>query len=117
MKYLKYKEGIYFEVEATNDSLADLQGLVEGYIERLSVLDHIEVDVWCNEEGKLDNLDPSGVIVHNGEIVDILVGPLGFAKTDEEGYTYPLPANEVCALQSFIPQVEIEGNKLLVFQI
>lgn len=53
--------------------LEDMQKAVGGYIEMFPLAD--EVCIVCNEEGKLDGLEPNRGIFHDGKLVEIICGP------------------------------------------
>ena len=73
-------------------TLADMQELVGGYIECLSITDTI--DMWLNEEGKLDGLPTNLFIENNGELCDCVVGDVFFASHDDEGETVGLSSDD-----------------------
>lgn len=75
-------------VEERELSLADMQELVGGYIECLSISDR--VDMWLNEEGKLIGLPLNMLISHKGELVDTIQGDVFFAAHDGDGETVSL---------------------------
>ena len=78
------------------DSLADMQALVDGWIECVRLPG--SVDCWINEEGLIRNpqdfsynyLATHIVREWTGQPYD-LVGPCVFASNDGEGATIPLP--------------------------
>ena len=80
-----------------NDSLADLQALVDGWVECVRLPGG--VDCWVNEEGLLRNpmdfsynyLGTHIVREWTGQPYD-LVGPCVFTSNDGEGATKPLTA-------------------------
>lgn len=75
-----------------SDKLEDLQALVHGHIEHLTfegLIDHY-IDCWINEEGKLIGMKPSLAYTHEGQVIDIVVGPLVFTRFDDTGETYGL---------------------------
>lgn len=65
------------------DGLEDMQKIVGGHIECVQ-LPH-DIDLWLNEEGKLEGLPANIALFHNGEVVDIIVGDVFFASHDDEG--------------------------------
>lgn len=62
--------------------------LVGGYLEMLRVDE--EIDMWLNEEGKLDGLSENFCLVRNNSILDVIVGDVFFASHDDEGNTTSL---------------------------
>ena len=75
-------------VEDIELDLAEMQDIVGGYIECLSITDR--VDMWLNEEGKLIGLPLNMLISHKGELVDTIQGDVFFASHDGEGETVSL---------------------------
>lgn len=71
--------------------------LVGGYLEMLRVDD--EIDLWLNEEGKLDGLEPNFQLVHNGKVIDVVVGDVFFASHDDEGNTTSLTDKQINRIQ------------------
>lgn len=53
-------------------SLESMQEIVGGYIETFQLDD--EVFIICNEEGKLNDLEPCRAIWHEGELIEIIFG-------------------------------------------
>ena len=84
-----------YKVKPTENSLADLQALVGGYIECVRVTP--EIDAWVNEEGLIKGdfvFNLLGTFVVNGENGHggyQLVGPVVFTSHDREGNTLPVP--------------------------
>ena len=58
------------EVVEVPDTLKSLQELVGGYIEYCYMLNHEDVVIICNEEGKINGMGPNRDIGH-----DIIFGP------------------------------------------
>lgn len=76
------------ELIAKEDNLKASQNLVGGHLELLRIDD--EIDMWLNEEGKLDGLDGNFNLVSNGRVIDVVVGDVFFASHDDEGNTTSL---------------------------
>ena len=70
------------EVEALE--LRTMQEIVGGYVQMLPV-EGIDVDLWCNEEGKLEGREPNIAIAGPEGVFDIVVGTAFFAEGDDEG--------------------------------
>lgn len=68
------------EILTIEDNLENLQGIVGGYIEWVGGVFQYPIGLYCNEEGKLEGLEPN--IPLPG---DTLVGPLVVVSTDEWG--------------------------------
>lgn len=86
--------------------LQAMQALVGGPIQRmcgdavgLSPL----IDVWFNEEGKLEQLTPNLVLkTRDGQTRDVLVGPAFFTTNNKAGDTCSLPEAHDKAVLDFI---------------
>lgn len=48
------------------------------------------VDTYINEEGKLLPLEPSAVVFHEGEVIDVVAGNIVFVGYTDEGKTIGL---------------------------
>lgn len=120
MKYLKFENG-FTAVDPSGNSLDLLQSLVGGYIERIPLFDDLGIDVWCNDEGKLQNLPVTAFIRHGKEIVDAIAGPLAFSGFDDEGETHPLTDTQIDSLADrlaekifYIPEY---GRPVIIFDL
>lgn len=69
-------------VEIENTLKAE-QEFVGGRIEVISITD--EIDLVCNDEGKILELMPSLAIMDNNEIVDVICGNCFLCRFDDEG--------------------------------
>lgn len=65
------------------------------------------VDLWVNEEGKFNGCRPNFQI-HDGQ--DIVMGPVFFAATDEEGDTIGLTDEQVTVVENWL-----KGQPMSIF--
>ena len=77
-----------------------LSGAVGGYIECVHLPETLDLDLWVNEEGKLDglvfNLFGTYLWVENYGKTDVIVGDVIFTSgTDNEGHTLGLSDEQV----------------------
>jgi len=93
--------------EIEYDGLSTAQRLVgDGYIEAVTLynglpgIDGLERDLtlWCNEEGKLNGMEPNFPVPWG----DLIVGPVFFSAIDDEGDTASLTDEECKFLIDFI---------------
>lgn len=83
-------------VEKEVRGLEDMQKIVKGYIQYvdLGAISGIKelngYDLYCNEEGKLDGLEPNLLFVN-----DIVVGNVFISKANEEGETISLTDQDI----------------------
>lgn len=110
MKVLVLSNGEFKQKEIEN-SLEELQKIVEGYIEMPFLSETFfenKIDIIINEEGKLiDGLKPEIAIVKNGtsQILDIVYGNCIFASHDIEGNTTALNDEQIKIVEE---QLKIE---------
>lgn len=85
-------------VSFISDSLKDMQKIVGGYIELFETTES-EIDLFCNEEGKLIGLECNRFFP---ELQDIVCGPIIAIGHDEEGASISLTEEQVQeAIQMF----------------
>lgn len=58
-----------------------------------------KIDIYVNDEGKIEGLEPSILIIKDNEILDYIVGKCVFTSTDSEGNTVSLNKDQVLYLQ------------------
>lgn len=116
-KYLVLNcEDMKFNVIDGNDYSTTYDMLKEnvgGYIECVSWINCLSgrgIDVWVNENGKLDNLPPSVILHDNGKIIDILAGNLVFARKEGEN-TVPLFEEDIEYIIKKIIEREMVSQK------
>jgi hypothetical protein len=86
------------QVMMKGSDLASSQKLVGGYIECVGLSD--DIDLWLNEEGKLDGLKPNFNLVYNNEVRDVVVGNVFFASHDDEGDTTSLSEGQLKSIEN-----------------
>lgn len=69
------------------------QELVGGYIECLAI--DKDIDLWLNEEGKLNGLPFNFGLLQDGELVDVIVGDVFFSSHDRHGNTTSLNDKQI----------------------
>lgn len=78
------KTGLFeSDIEEIDNSLEDMQDMVEGYIETYPITE--ELIIICNEEGKLMNLPINLVVMLNDKVVDYICGDIFITKGDGNG--------------------------------
>lgn len=88
-----------FDAGAAAISLASMQSVVDGYIERIVLAGEPvmgdSVDLWINEEGRLQNLRANRLILapHHGEVV--VHGDCFIAAGNPEGDTVGLSDEQI----------------------
>lgn len=83
------------EVDYKIDSYDFVKGVVGGYIERVPLrdLDSHDIDMWCNDEGKLLGLKQTILLSYNGDIYDTIVGNVVFTR-NKDGETISLTKDD-----------------------
>ena len=89
-------DGKLTEVTYENDSYDFIKDGVGGYIERIPLRDLEErnIDMWCNEEGKLTNLETTILLSYQNKIYDNVVGNVVFTK-NKDGETISLTDDDI----------------------
>lgn len=108
-KYLVYKTDGTFKVvyEEDYESTYDLlRSNVGGYIERVCFLEEFNkrgIDVWINEEGKLENLAPSMLFIDKyGNIAEYLAGDIVFSRVNKKTETVPLTNKDIYWIKRYL---------------
>ena len=90
--------GKFPAVSFISDSLKDMQKIVGGYIELFETTES-EIDLFCNEEGKLIGLECNRFFP---ELRDVICGPIIAIGHDDEGASVSLTEEQLReALQMF----------------
>jgi hypothetical protein len=66
-----------------SNTLEAEQRFVHGYIEVIGLTPWL--DLVCNEEGKMCDMEPKTAWIYNGNLVDIIFGPCFVCRHDNEG--------------------------------
>lgn len=94
------------EVEEVNLSI--MQKVVGGHIEMFEINNGKEYfDVILNEEGKLSGMKPNLKIIHNNQVVDIIVGDIMVAKSNEEGESLGLNDKDIESVKEILEKMDI----------
>lgn len=86
MRIVKVEPGKPAEICDIDGSLESMQEVVGGYIECLNPW-KTRITLVCNEEGKINGLQPNRVIYYGFEAVDIIFGTFFFCRTEGEELT------------------------------
>lgn len=108
-KILKLKNKKFEEIEVKNNIVEyeELSKAVEGYIEHITFnleLEKANIDVWCDEEGKLKELDLECIILdYNAKkVMEVIAGPLVFTSRDREGNSLSLSEKQIEVIKKVI---------------
>lgn len=94
-------DGTDLKVEETKkDSYHYIRETVGGYIEHVPLASLGNIDLWCNEEGKLMDLEPTIALMHDGKVYDIVCGKVCFLRHDSLGNTRSLKDKDIEFLQN-----------------
>ena len=94
-------------VSFISDSLRDMQQIVGGYIELFETTES-EIDLFCNEEGKLISLECNRFFP---ELQDIVCGTIIAIGHDEEGAAVSLTEEQVQEAPARFARI---GNGILI---
>jgi len=100
------------EYDQDQDTLPVLQKAVEGYIDHMSWVPELNdrhIDMWINDEGKLENKSPCLIYKNadTGEIIDIVVGNIVISRYNDQGETLSLTDDDVEYVFKWISRLEI----------
>jgi hypothetical protein len=109
------------KVETIPAELEGFQAAVGGGYVQCVPLDHLGVDLWCDEEGKLKGLPPNR---HLAEISDTVCGTFFLSGgADEEGHTLGIPPERVAqVMEAFAlgpqeaPRPEYDAGDRVVYK-
>ena len=94
MKALIY-DGYSLSTKDIENTLEEMQEIVGGWIEHVPMESLGSIDLWCNDEGKLIDLEPTIALTHKGKIYDWVCGTVVFLRHDGEGGTVGLTAKDI----------------------
>ena len=85
----------------SNNTLSAMQKIVGGYIEPVSINNHI--DVICNEEGKICGLNPNAYLYTDEDgVLDCLCGDIVFTRYNDDGDYESLTYDDIKALKDML---------------
>ena len=96
---LSYEVSTYTNITRTNELLG------------CSLIDHIDfidtifekgIDIWIDDEGKLNGSQPTLAFLENGNVVDAVHGKLCFLRFDDEGNTFGLTNSDIEFLKAWL---------------
>lgn len=105
------KVGEQIKEDTMKINLANMKEFVGGYIECVRVTD--KVDMWLNEEGKLDNLAINVLLISNGKMYDTVHGDIFFASHDNEGNSVSLTDDDKNEIISRLGRAIIKDSNTL----
>lgn len=101
--------GSLVEIE---NSLKAKQDYVGGLIQVLTIED---IDIICNDEGKLMGLLPNRALFdESGEIIDIFVGNILAVRHNDEGEFTSIHPEDIRIINKYLKPVTQVGSKLMV---
>lgn len=101
--------GSLVEIE---NSLKTKQDYVGGLIQVLTIED---IDIICNDEGKLMGLLPNRALLdESGEIIDIFVGNILAVRHNEEGEFTSILSDDIRTINKYLKPLFRVGTKLMV---
>jgi hypothetical protein len=95
----------FMEVE---NSLKAEQHFVGGHIEVLGLTD--ELDLVCNDEGKICQMEPRAVWIYRGELVEIICGDFFVCRHNDEGEFVSIEDRDEAVIKRFLLAVEVEES-------
>lgn len=103
--------------ETMESGLKSMQEKVDGYIECLRVTP--EINLWCNEEGKILNppLPMNILLLNRGEPYDVIRGNAFFTSHDNKGNTTGLKQEHIEEIQKRTQQVITEEGIIYALEM
>lgn len=79
------------------ESYEFLRNAVGGYLQLVpnTYFDEKGIDLWCNEEGKLNDLPCCAALVSENKVFDIVVGNIVFTRANDMGETVSLTDEDI----------------------
>ncbi|WP_099467415.1 DUF3846 domain-containing protein [Konateibacter massiliensis] len=99
------QDGAVMEIK---NSLKEEQRFVEGLIECVSLTD--ELDLICNDEGKLLGLQPTVAWLENGELVEIIMGNCFVCRYTEDGDFCSIKESDVAVITEKLKEIALILN-------
>ena len=94
--------------EVPKVNLEVMQEIVNGYVQYIPFPSLPHLDLFCNEEGKLEGLEPNILIADkNGRIVDFIVGTVFVCKSNKRGNSIGLTDEEVEKVMKGLERMDI----------
>lgn len=107
IKVLVKEPGKPAALKEIDGDLKSMQAIVGGYIEVLTINHNPEILLICNEEGKLNRLHPN--FPFRG---DLIVGPVCFARGDDEGEIVGLEDGDLEIIQE-LTGIEVKTDETI----
>jgi hypothetical protein len=95
----------FMEIE---NSLKAEQKFVGGLIELIGLTE--ELDLICNDEGKINGLPPQAAWLDNGELVDIICGNCFVCRHDDEGNFTDIMESDEERIRELLKAVVLVGK-------
>lgn len=103
-------KGYIGEIE---NSLEAKQKYVKGLIQVVSL--NSQIDIICNDEGKLIGLEPNRAFMDGEDILDILVGDILACRHDAEGNFTSIKEEDIPIIESMLLPIRIVvGNTVFL---
>jgi hypothetical protein len=99
----------FMEIE---NGLESEQKFVGGLIELVGLTE--ELDLICNEEGKINGLPPQAVWLDDGELVDIICGNCFVCRHDDEGNFTDIRESDEESIRKLLKAVVLIGESRMV---
>ena len=102
------------EIKMIDNSLESMQSIVGGLIQYVPMPNKNDIDIWCNEEGKLMKLKPNLLLIQKtsfGIYKDVIVGPVFFASSNENGKIVSLNDEQIKDVLDFCKLYSLEQSE------
>jgi len=104
-------------VKEIDNTLESFQKEVGGYIEIVSLDVAGELDLVCNEEGKIKALPLNRAWIHDSEIIEMIAGNCFIARHDAEGNCDSIKESDIDEIEQTLKRIlGIQNNTVILAQ-
>lgn len=112
MKVFAFRKDYLGQMELESTLEAE-QKFVGGLIEVVAIAPGL--DLVCNEEGKINSMEPRAVLMDGNDLVDIICGNCFVCRSNEEGEFVSIKDSDVKTIKERVKYiVAVHGNHVYI---